>query len=91
MMPLYFFNTDDQIDHQGTRLESVAAAKCEAIKMAGRIICDEAETFWDKAEWTLTVKDESNLTLFQLCIVGTEAPVIWSPQPSRSAPAAEPS
>ena len=75
-MPTFHFHTDDQRDHDGTELPSLQAAKCEAVKVAGRVICDEADEFWDKAVWTLTVADDRGLTLFQLQIVGIEAPVI---------------
>jgi hypothetical protein len=44
--------------------------------MAGQIVCDDARTFWDKAEWLLTVSDAGGLTLFQLQLIGTDAPVI---------------
>jgi hypothetical protein len=77
-MPKYFFNSEDHQDDEGTELDSLAVAKCQAIKMAGEIICDAADTFWDKAEWTLTVTNESGLTLFQLSIVGTDAMALWS-------------
>lgn len=83
-MPRFYFHTDGQQDREGTDLDSVAVAKCQAIKMAGTIVCDEADAFWDKAEWTMTVADETGLTLFQLCIVGTDAPIIWSGQSSRT-------
>ena len=75
-MPKFYFNTEGQVDDEGTELESLAIAKCQAIKMAGEIICDEAESFWEKAEWTLTVSNEAGLTLFQLSIVGTESPAV---------------
>jgi hypothetical protein len=38
------------------------------------MICDEADQFWDKAEWNMTVTDDRGLTLFQIHILGTEAP-----------------
>ena len=50
--------------------------KCAAIKRAGTIICDEAETFWDRTEWTMTVSAPEGLTLFQIHIVGIDAPAI---------------
>ena len=78
-MPLYHFNIDgDQPchDHEGHELESLEAAKCEAIQMAGRIICDAAGAFWDRAEWSMTVTDDAGLTLLHLGIIGTEAPAV---------------
>ena len=77
-MPRFYFHTDTVKDADGTELKSVEAAKCEAIKLAGRLICDEAPNVWDNAEWTMTVSDEHGLTLFQLSIIGTEAPTMLS-------------
>lgn len=82
-MPRFFFNIGNKKDREGTALESVAAAKCQAIKMAGTIVCEEADTFWDKAEWTMTVTDDTGLTQFQLCIVGIDAPIISAGQSAR--------
>jgi hypothetical protein len=76
-MPLFHFHVEDgqpAVDPGGFELPDLAAAKCEAIQMAGRIICDAAGAFWDRAEWSMTVTDESGLTLFNLQIVGTDAP-----------------
>ena len=77
-IPTFYFHLDDSRDDQGTELKDVATAKCEAIKFAGRHVCDKADTFWDDANWTLTVADETNLTLFQLHIIGTESSAIRS-------------
>jgi hypothetical protein len=81
-MPRYYFHTDDLRDPEGSELESLVVAKCEAVKLAGRIICDASDTFWNNAEWSMTVTDEKGLTLFQLQIVGTDAPSILVAQPS---------
>jgi hypothetical protein len=78
-VPRFYFDIDDghsAPDPEGHELDDVTIAKCEAIKMAGRIICDSAEEFWDRAEWSMTVTNEARLTLFTLHIVGVEAPVI---------------
>lgn len=75
-MPRYHFHIDDHStrDDDGVELADLEVAKCEAIRMAGRIICDEGETFWDRGEWSMTVSDETGLTLLHLQIIGTEAP-----------------
>jgi hypothetical protein len=52
--------------------------------MAGTIVCEEADTFWDKAEWIMPVTDVTGLTQFQLCIVGTDAPIISGGQSVRT-------
>jgi hypothetical protein len=72
-MPKYHFNTDDRDDADGTEMESLGQAKCEAIRMAGQTICQGAEAFWDRAEWKMTVTDASGLILFDLLIIGTES------------------
>jgi hypothetical protein len=75
-MHRYYFNTDSKRDPNGAYLANLTAAKCEAMAVAGRMICDQAARFWDAAEWCLTVTDENNMTLFQLNIVGIDAPGI---------------
>ncbi|MEA3065939.1 MAG: hypothetical protein QOJ27_2391 [Sphingomonadales bacterium] len=76
-MPRYFFHIEDGVavhDDEGTELKDLAVAKCEAVKVAGQMICDSAGAFWDKEEWRLTATDEDGLTLFCLHFVGVEAP-----------------
>jgi hypothetical protein len=75
-MSFYYFHVNDESESTSFHAADLAAAKCEATRMAGRIICDDALTFWDKAEWSLTVTDEGGLTLFQLQFIGTDAPAI---------------
>ena len=78
-MPLYYFHVSDGSstpDTEGTELKDIAAAKCEAVKLAGRLICDAAATFWDQDDWSLSVSDQSGMTLFSLYFVGVEAPVL---------------
>jgi hypothetical protein len=72
-MPKFHFHLDDERDEQGLELANLAAAKCEALEFAARHICDAANAFWDREEWTLTVTNESGLTLMQLRIVGTQS------------------
>ncbi len=74
-MPFYYFHLNDEADSTSFHADDLGAAKCEATKMAGQIICDEAKTFWNTAEWLLTVTDANNLTQFQLQFIGTDAPV----------------
>jgi hypothetical protein len=78
-MPRYYFNVDDgdsTLDTEGCEIETLAKAKCEAVKLAGRIICGAAAKFWDRAQWSMTVTDGGGLTLFTLDLMGTEAPAI---------------
>jgi hypothetical protein len=84
-MPQFHFHTPDLRDDDGHILPSMDVAKCEAIKLAGRTICEHADSFWDQGEWAMTVTDESGLTLFHLQIVGTESPAIEGASARRSA------
>lgn len=74
-MPRYFFNTDDESerDAQGRELAGVSEAKCEAVMLAGRALCDNPNKFWDTGEWTMTVSNDQGLTLFSLTFFGTDA------------------
>jgi hypothetical protein len=75
-MPRFFFQVEGPPDDWGTELPDLAAAKCEAVRYAGRLICEEAERFWDTADFAMTVTDENGLILFSLTLSGTEAPAI---------------
>lgn len=84
-MPKFHFNLDDKQDERGLELPDLAAAKCEALEFAARHICDSANAFWDREEWTLSVADESGLTLMQLHIVGTQSAATSSKSSRQSA------
>ena len=75
-MPRFFFHLEDAPDDVGIELPSLAAARCEAVRHASRLICDEAERFWDTADFHMWVEDESGLMLFSLRFSGVEAPAI---------------
>ena len=86
-MARYFFHVEDGseiADDLGMELPTLAEAKCEAVRYAGRLICDHGTKFWDSADWSMTVTDEKGLTQFSLQFIGTEAPAIQS-SGSRSA------
>lgn len=61
-------------DARSIEFSDVAKAKNEALKLAGTLIADASETFWDKPEWMLIVTDDEGLTLFQLQVLGKEGP-----------------
>lgn len=63
-MPRFHFHLEDRPDEEGRDLASVAAAKCEAVKIAGKLICDSAAEFWDTARLLMTVTDDRGLSLF---------------------------
>ena len=77
-MPLYYFHVQDGIsvpDMEGMEIETLAQVKCEAVKLAGRIFCVAAADFWERAEWSMTVTDNTGLTVCALHFLGIEAPV----------------
>lgn len=77
-MPRYFFNVNDDstLDEEGVELESIAVAKCEAVKTAAALICESSRTFWDTKDFGMTVSNASGLTLFSLMFIGVEAAAI---------------
>lgn len=77
------FNIDDghtTIVPQVSVFKDMATAKCAAVKMAGQMICDTAEGFWNQPEWAMRVTDQDGLTLFQLNFMGIEAAAGRSPK-----------
>lgn len=79
-MPHFHFNINGDVDSDGCDLSDVRVAQCEALAMAGRIICDEdADAFWRDGAWTMEVTTTCGMSLFQLVILGTEAPAIRQP------------
>ena len=74
-MARYFFHTNHPAegrgrDDKGMEFASVHAAKCEAVKYAGELLCDVAEHFWDSRRFELTVTDDQGLILFTMRLVG---------------------
>lgn len=82
-MPQFHFHLDDVRYEEGRELPDLAAAKCKALELAARHICDAANAFWDREEWTLSVTDERGLTLMQLHIVGTQSAAL-APKAARN-------
>jgi hypothetical protein len=74
-MPIFHFHTADGMSVE-TECSSVQAAKCEAARYAGRIICDEPEKFWDSSDFFLAVSDERGLMLFTFEAFGHDSPAI---------------
>ncbi len=81
-MSKYQFHVDDRAEVQAFDADNLAEAKCEAMKIAGRTICEEAEVFWDKSNWGMTVTNDQGLTLFRLEVSATEAPAMRSGSPT---------
>lgn len=84
-MPRYFFHVEDGAslrDEDGAELKDLATAKCEAVKLAGQMLCESASGFWENEEWKLTATDEAGLTLFCLHFVGIDAPAAMVRDPN---------
>ena len=68
-MPRYFFHVIDGkklIDNEGTELSGLRQARAEAIWLAGAILRDEGDTFWNGTEWHMNVTDASGLSVLKL-------------------------
>jgi hypothetical protein len=68
-MPRYFFNVIDGrsiIDNQGSELAGLKEARVEAIQLAGAILRDEGDTFWNGEEWHMDVTDASGQSVLKL-------------------------
>jgi hypothetical protein len=84
-MPRYYFHVDDGhsiLDHEGTEFPGLKAARIEAVRLAGAILSERAETFWNDEPWSLRVTDKAGLTLFALEVIATEAPAVRGAGPA---------
>ena len=80
-MPRFYFHTNNPAegslqDDEGMEFSSIHQAKCQAAVYAGALLRDVAESFWDDADFELTVTDDAGLILFTMRVVGTEAPAV---------------
>jgi hypothetical protein len=78
-MPRFHFNVEHgglSIDEEGNDLPGLAEAKCEAVRYAGRLLCERASNFWDTGDFVMTVTDNKGLVLFSLQFSAVEAPAI---------------
>jgi hypothetical protein len=77
IMPRYFFNVRDGRNIQdeiGSDLDSVEAARIEAVETAGALIRQLGASFWDEPDqWTMEVTDDSGQVLFTLRFSGEKA------------------
>jgi hypothetical protein len=76
-MPRFFFHIHDGQflpDREGTELLNLREAKVQAVRLAGELLRDGNEAFWDGEEWQLEVTDEKGLVLFTLDFIATLAP-----------------
>jgi hypothetical protein len=73
-MPRFHFNVNDELDVEGYGFCDLRGARRAALAMAGQMIADEdAEAFWNSAEWNMQVTTSDGVTVFELSLVGTKA------------------
>jgi GTP-dependent phosphoenolpyruvate carboxykinase len=68
-MPRYFFHVidgHDIIDNEGSEMSSLKEARTEAIRLAGSILRDEGDTFWNGTEWHMNVTDAAGQSILKL-------------------------
>ena len=75
-MPRFSFHVEGHSEDLKLDLPTVAAAKCEAVQYASRLICAQAERFWEAGQFHLTVADCDGLILFSLVLTGIDAPCV---------------
>jgi hypothetical protein len=75
-MARFIFTVQGRSNSEEVELPTVAAAKCEALHYASKIVCEEPTQFWNSGEFQMTVSDEKRLILFALTISGFESPAI---------------
>ena len=75
-MPRYFFHVIDGtvlLDHDGTELPDLHAARAMAIHTSGELLCG-LEEHWDGTEWHMEVADEAGRVLLALHFVVEQEP-----------------
>jgi hypothetical protein len=75
-VPRFHFNVRDGTnipDPKGTELADIRAARTEAVKLAGRLLLDEPDTFWEGSDWHVEVTDDRGVILFRLDFMATDA------------------
>jgi hypothetical protein len=81
-MPRYFFHIrdgSDIADLEGTELPDLSSARVAAVELAGSMLREHAEKFWNGEDWRVEVADKSGLILFSLHFSAVEAPAIGRP------------
>ena len=76
---IYHFNMHDgraYPDTLGTECLTLEAARIEAVQRIGKLLAEEAASFWTDNEWTMDVTDGNGLTLFTLMIMAASSPAV---------------
>lgn len=80
-MSMYYFSIETETpDDVGVDLPSVDAARDEAARLISDMVKDHPERLWADGAWQLTVSDDQCLSLFQVTLAVTEAPVLLRPR-----------
>jgi hypothetical protein len=56
----------DIIDNEGSELANLKEARVEAIQLAGAILRDEGDKFWNGEEWHMNVTEASGRSVLKL-------------------------
>jgi hypothetical protein len=75
-MPRFYFHTEDGVridDDEGADLPSLADARREGARVLGEMLRERPDAFWADGGLSLTVTDESGLTLFTLEVSATHS------------------
>jgi hypothetical protein len=78
-MPRYFFHAEDGRvfhDDEGTELPNDAAARIEAVKIAGQLIEEDPALILDTCSMRLTVSNEDTLTVFLIDASAVKPPAL---------------
>jgi hypothetical protein len=68
-MPRYYFHVIDGrsiIDNQESELAGLKEARVEATHLAGSILRDEGDEFWNGEEWHMNVTDAAGQSVLKL-------------------------
>ena len=86
-VPRYHFNIHDGVclaDADGIELPGWQAARLEAIRRAGAVLQDDAQSVAVGEDWRIEVTDGTGLILFQMTFLMIEAPVMLQADHKRS-------
>jgi hypothetical protein len=68
-MPRYHFNTEDGrfvADRDGVDLVDLEAARIEAVRLLGRVLCDNPDIYWEHEHFAIIVTDDAREPLFAI-------------------------
>lgn len=84
-MARYHFHTKDGrqvLDEDGTELASMGDARRAALRYLSDILRDDTGEFWTDGAFSITTTDDNGLVLFDLQLVGTDAPALKTTRPA---------